>query len=194
MERPAPEAAIPPPVAAPTPQAFVPPPVISKFGAWNGAGGGPRLWQHSGVDIRAAVGTPVLAAADGTVVRVGRQFLAGKLIVLRHAEHLATVYFHLSEIAVTSGQAVRRGEMIGRVGNTGNATTPHLHFGVCRRDGGQCGDRIDAGWADPAAYWVTGNPCFVAARIATVEPGRLSYPVACTPRVAARARIGSARS
>jgi murein DD-endopeptidase MepM/ murein hydrolase activator NlpD len=124
-----------------------------------------------------AVGTPVLAAADGTVLRVGSGPLEGKLVIVGHTDNLSTVYYHLSQIGVTPGQALRRGDVIGRSGSTGNATTPHLHFGVCRREDGQCGNRIEAGWADPAAYWSEGTRCFVADRVAA--PLRLTYPVPC---------------
>jgi len=122
-------------------------------------------------------GTPVLAAADGTVIRIGAERSSGKLVVVAHADDLATVYFHLSAIAVGERQTVRRGETLGRSGMTGNATTPHLHFGVCRRPAGRCGNRIGAGWDNPRAYWVEGDPCFRAGR---PYPGtRLTFPVPC---------------
>lgn len=175
VERPPVPISLPPPAAS----ILVPPPIISKFGDWDGAGGAPRLWQHSGIDIRVSVGTPVLAAAPGTILRVGRQPLAGRLIAISHGGEIATVYFHLSEIGVRAGQIVRRGDVIGRTGMTGNATTPHLHFGVCRHPDAQCGSRIDAGWKDPTAYWIKGNPCFVAGRALPAERVRLTYPVPC---------------
>jgi murein DD-endopeptidase MepM/ murein hydrolase activator NlpD len=160
----------------------VPAPIISAFGDWDGAGGTPREWQHYGIDIRAAIGTPVLAAADGTVVRTDSRPLAGKLIVVAHADDIATVYYHLSRIGVHPGQTVRRGETLGRTGMTGNATTPHLHFGVCRRPDGGCGTRIQAGWADPARYWVEGNLCYDAGRLYSASPTQLTYPVPCESR------------
>ena len=162
---------------------LLPPPIISRFGDWGGHGGGPRLWQHFGIDIRAAVGTPVLAAADGVVVRIGEQALAGRLIVVSHAGDLSTVYYHLSRIGVVEGQTVRRGAVIGKAGVSGNATAPHLHFGVCRREGGNCGERITAGWDDPMKYWVaatpSGTPCFVSNLALEPLPVRLTYPVTC---------------
>ena len=176
VEPPRPEGERIPPGAA----ALPPPPIISKFGDWAGHGGAPRLWQHTGIDIRARVGMPVLAADDGTVVRVGRQPLAGKFIILSHAADLSTVYYHLSEIGVTAGRTVRRGEPIGRSGMTGNATAPHLHFGVCRREAGDCGESIKSGWDNPERYWIPGNPCFVASEAYLTEPVRLTYPVPCT--------------
>ena len=133
----------------PGPIALVPPPILSRFGEWRGEGGAARPARHAGIDIRAASGTPVLAAADGLVLRTGSQVFAGRLVVVAHDVDLATVYYHLSAIEVAAGQAVRRGEVIGRVGASGNATAPHLHFGLCRREGGLCGERIDGGWQDP---------------------------------------------
>ncbi len=147
--------------------------IISGFGDWRGS----RASQHYGIDIRVRPGTPVLAAADGTVIRIGAERSSGKLVVVAHADDLATVYFHLSAIAVGERQTVRRGETLGRSGMTGNATTPHLHFGVCRRPAGRCGNRIGAGWDNPRAYWVEGDPCFRAGR---PYPGtRLTFPVPC---------------
>ena len=156
-----------------------PPPVISRFGDWGGHGGVPRLWPHSGVDIRAKVGTPVLAAADGTVIRVGEQPLAGKFVLVQHATDLTTASYHLSAIAVAVGRAVQRGEALGRSGMTGNATAPHLHFGVCRREDGQCGESIKSGWDDPERYWIADNPCFVAGHAYPAEPVRLTFPLPC---------------
>jgi murein DD-endopeptidase MepM/ murein hydrolase activator NlpD len=153
--------------------------VISAFGDARSAGGGLRIWQHAGVDIRAATGTPTLAAADGVVVRTGWGPLAGRFVILVHETDLATVYYHLSAITVQVGQAVERGAAIGRTGATGNATSPHLHFGVCRREGASCGASSDAGWGDPARYWAAGNPCFVPGRAMPARPPRLTYPVPC---------------
>jgi murein DD-endopeptidase MepM/ murein hydrolase activator NlpD len=157
--------------------ALVAPPVVSRFGEWRGEGGAARPAQHAGIDIRATSGTPVLAAADGRVLRTGTQVFAGRLIVLAHDLDLVTVYYHLSAIEVTPGQAVRRGEVIGRVGMSGNATAPHLHFGVCRREGGLCGERIDGGWEDPTRHWISGNPCFASGH--ATRDNRLTYPVPC---------------
>ena len=173
----------PPPPESETPHqpvvALVPPPVLSRFGEWRGEGGAVRPAQHAGIDIRATSGTPVLAAADGLVLRTGTQAFAGRLIVLAHDVDLVTVYYHLSAIEVTPGQAVRRGAVIGRVGASGNATAPHLHFGVCRRQGGLCGERIHGGWEDPARYWIAGNPCLVPEHAYAPEDGRLTYPIPC---------------
>jgi murein DD-endopeptidase MepM/ murein hydrolase activator NlpD len=181
VDGPVPVADFPPPGepgAAPLPS-LVPPRVTSRFGEWRSEGGGPRSARHAGIDFRAARGTPVLAAADGVVVRAGTQAYAGRYVALQHAPGLATVYYHLSAVLVEPGAAVRRGQTIGRAGASGNATAPHLHFAVCRRDGAQCGQRIEAGWADPAAHWVAGSPCLGAARIGAAPATRLTYPLGC---------------
>ena len=97
---------------------------------------------HQAIDLRAAVGTPVYAAEDGTVDWVqtwdGRSTSGnqsyGNLVRIRHADYhggkLQTLYAHLQRVTVKNGQAVREGELIGYSGNTGNSTGPHLHFEV----------------------------------------------------------------
>ena len=184
----APRPALLPPPAETTPgplTALVPPPIISRFGEWRGEGGAATPTRHSGIDIRATTGTPVLAAADGTVLRTSSQVFAGRLIVVGHDVDLMTAYYHLSAVEAVAGRAVRRGEVIGRVGTSGNATAPHLHFGVCRREGGLCGERIDGGWEDPTRHWIAANQCFVAGHTYTPQDRRLTYPVPCQPAPAA---------
>ncbi|AFY94751.1 metalloendopeptidase-like membrane protein [Chamaesiphon minutus PCC 6605] len=83
---------------------------------------------HSGIDIGAPSGTPVVATATGTVVSAGWNGGYGKAIVIQHNDTLQTLYGHLSEIAVQPGQQIIQGTVIGLVGSTGNSTGPHLHF------------------------------------------------------------------
>jgi murein DD-endopeptidase MepM/ murein hydrolase activator NlpD len=96
----------------------------SAFGARDGR-------AHEGIDLPAPTGTPVLAAADGEVVYAGGGIRGyGNLIVLQHPGDVLTVYAHNSQLFVAPGQAVRAGERIAAVGQTGRATGPHLHFEV----------------------------------------------------------------
>ena len=90
-------------------------------------------WQsHDGVDLAAPVGTPVHAAARGTVTFAGRETGYGKVIKLQNPPPYSTVYAHLSRFAkgIRSGGTVKRGQVIGYVGKTGWATGPHLHYEV----------------------------------------------------------------
>lgn len=86
--------------------------------------------HHDGIDIGAGSGAPVAAAASGKVVFAAEHGGYGKLVLLRHASGLITVYAHQSELLVKKGQSVRGGDVIARVGASGNATSPHLHFEV----------------------------------------------------------------
>ena len=116
------------------------------------------------------------------VLRTGSQVFAGRFVVVEHDVDLTTAYYHLSAVEVVGGQVVRRGEIIGRVGATGNATAPHLHFGVCRREGGLCGERIDGGWEDPTRHWIAVNPCFVsAAGLRRPRPAASRTPCPASP-------------
>ena len=94
-----------------------------------------RGWSpdmHEGVDVAAPTGTPVRAMKSGRVERAGPWGSYGLAVVITHGSNVRTLYAHLSRIDVTQGQRVDGGQQIGAVGQTGNASGPHLHFEVWR--------------------------------------------------------------
>lgn len=97
---------------------------------------------HTGMDIAAPCSTPIYAADSGVVSSAGWQGGYGNAIVLVHPSGIATLYAHQSRLAVSSGQSVSRGQLIGYVGTTGASTGCHLHFEV----------RVDGTPVNPAPY------------------------------------------
>jgi murein DD-endopeptidase MepM/ murein hydrolase activator NlpD len=102
----------------------------SGFGGRRNPFGGNSYEFHSGQDIEASWGAPVIAGANGNVTFVGWQNGYGQLVVIDHGGGVTTRYGHLSHIDVSQGQTVTRGQFIARVGSTGRSTGPHLHYEV----------------------------------------------------------------
>ncbi len=128
--------------------------VISPYGGRGGRG-------HSGVDIKTKANDEVLAAFDGVVERSGPYFGYGNYIVIRHAYGFSTCYSHQSKNFVKAGQKVKAGDVIGLTGQTGRATTPHLHFEIRF-----CGKAID-----PAIFFDHANHTLKAQTL-TVKKGQ----------------------
>jgi murein DD-endopeptidase MepM/ murein hydrolase activator NlpD len=132
------------PITATGPAALLPPltppaPITQPFGCTPFPAEPPAPWcpsghVHTGVDLAAATGTPVHAAAAGIAEVVASASGYGIHVLLHHDPALLTLYGHLSAVAVRSGDAIAPGQVIGWVGSTGLSTGPHLHFEV-RRDG-----------------------------------------------------------
>lgn len=97
--------------------------VTSTFGPRDGR-------MHRGVDIAAPTGTPIRSAQDGTVTLAGWKGGYGQTLEIDHGDGQVTRLAHQSELLVTEGEHVRRGERIGRVGTSGSSTGPHLHFEI----------------------------------------------------------------
>lgn len=115
----------------------------SPFGLRRFFNGEPRA-PHLGLDIAAPAGAPVVAPADGRVALVGDYFFNGRTVIIDHGQGLYSMLCHFSEILVKPGQLVRAGDPVGRVGATGRATAPHLHWTVSLNDA-----RIDPRWLFP---------------------------------------------
>ncbi|MFN8724375.1 MAG: peptidoglycan DD-metalloendopeptidase family protein [Rhodospirillales bacterium] len=147
---PAPQSASVPPAAAPVPPPVPANPPAAPAGSDTAVSAGRMLWpvrggvtsdfgpkpgglQNDGVNIAAPRGTPFRAAESGVVIYAGNELRGfGNLLLLRHEGGIVTAYAHADELLVQRGDQVRRGQTIGRVGATGNVTTPQLHFEVRR--------------------------------------------------------------
>ena len=128
--------------ASAPPPAFVPPLERMVVSAEFAERRGIKRRRHLGLDLRAARGTPVAAAAGGRVVFRGRQRGFGNVVIVDHGRGRTTYYAHLSDFAVGRAEGVRQGQTVGFVGRTGNATGPHLHFEV----------RVDGEPVDPRRF------------------------------------------
>lgn len=97
--------------------------ITSRFGRRSGG-------THTGLDIANSTGTPIRAAATGTVIYSGYKGSYGKLVIIAHTNSIQTYYAHCSRLYVSAGQTVSQGDVIAAVGSTGNSTGPHLHLEV----------------------------------------------------------------
>jgi murein DD-endopeptidase MepM/ murein hydrolase activator NlpD len=101
--------------------------------------------MHAGVDFKSEVNSPVYATAEGKISAAGWEGAYGRMVEILHDNGVATRYAHLSSIAVAVGEKVKRGDMVGRLGNTGRSTGPHLHYET----------RVRGRAVDPVRFWQT---------------------------------------
>ncbi|HET8579517.1 MAG TPA: M23 family metallopeptidase [Nitrospiraceae bacterium] len=104
-------------------------PSTGAFGRMRIINGQPHS-PHNGEDIAASLGTEVVATNDGIARLTVDHFFSGKGVIVDHGLGLYSMYFHLSEVTVRDGESIKRGQVIGKVGQSGRATGPHLHWGV----------------------------------------------------------------
>ncbi len=103
---------------------------------------GTRKEFHNGIDIAGPWKDPILAPADGTVIRAGKDRLLGRYVKLRHSGRIKTLYGHMAALAVKTGQKVERGDVLGYMGNSGRSTGTHVHYSVS----------VDGKYVDPQDY------------------------------------------
>jgi murein DD-endopeptidase MepM/ murein hydrolase activator NlpD len=147
---------------------------------------GPRWGRnHDGVDIAAPTGTPIRAAACGSVSLAGQQSGYGNIVCITHTSQFSTCYAHMSRFAVSQGAQVQQGQVIGYVGCTGSCTGPHLHFET----------RVNGQAQDPASYLNGGTiPGKSTASTASVNAiGGPDLAVAKRPSASKRGKTKAAR-
>lgn len=101
----------------------------SKFGSYRRLPTGLQYF-HTGLDLRAATGTPIYTMADGVVALSQPFIVPGNAVIVDHGKAIFSKYYHLSEPLVTPGQKVKKGDLIGKSGGTGRVEAPHLHWEV----------------------------------------------------------------
>ena len=121
--------------------------VTSPYGSYRTYSDGKKSY-HSGMDLAKSKGSPIGSAASGKVLVAGWQAIFGNVVIVHHGQGVTTSYNHLDEVKVSVGDTVSRGDIVGLLGNTGQSTGPHLHWGVT-----VAGNAVDpAQWLDPD-FW-----------------------------------------
>jgi hypothetical protein len=144
--------------------------ITSEFGSGR-VFNGQLTARHLGVDFRGAVGEPIRATNRGVVALVDNFFLAGNVVYIDHGGGVVTSYFHMTKPLVATGDTVKRGQVIGLVGNTGRVTGPHLHWAA--RYGTLTVNPLDLLSVGPT--WYSASPAGASSRavVPARKPGRL---------------------
>ncbi len=106
--------------------------ITSGFGLLRQSPFDKNKTRHTGIDIKAPIGTDVIAPAGGVVIRARKEGDYGNVVLIKHDDHYQTFYAHLEDLSVKTGNHVTQGQVIGHVGNTGLSTGPHLHYEVIK--------------------------------------------------------------
>jgi len=123
--------------------------VTSPYGKFRTYSDGKKSY-HSGIDLALRRGTPIAAAADGIVLYSAKQAIFGKVVIVHHGHGVTTSYNHMDELKVKEGAKVKKGDIVGLLGSTGQSTGPHLHWGLT-----VAGKAVDpTQWLDPE-FWET---------------------------------------
>jgi len=121
--------------------------ITSPFGAFRIINENTET-RHTGWDVRAPVGTPIMAMGAGTVAFAGLMDIRGNHVIIDHGYGIYSGYSHLSQVHVTRGQPITRGQIIGMTGNTGRSNGPHLHWEVT----------VNEEWVDSVDFLLTWLP------------------------------------
>ncbi len=108
-------------------------PLSSKFGVRRFFNGEERN-PHSGLDFAVGAGTPIKTPAAGKVILIGNYFFNGNTVFVDHGQGFISMFCHMSKIDVKVGQPLARGDVVGKVGATGRATGPHMHWNISLND------------------------------------------------------------
>lgn len=139
---------------------------------------------HNGVDIGMPVGTPVWTAGRGVIKRSGEDGLNGRFLVVDHGRGISTSYCHNSELLVSRGSKVAKGDTIANSGNTGKSTGPHLHYVVA----------IDGVAVDPLALFAEGEKALTQTPVPAPEPPKAPTPSVAPAPTAAKATPAPAKA
>jgi murein DD-endopeptidase MepM/ murein hydrolase activator NlpD len=170
--------------------------ILSDFGSWKNTKGGTRKKKHNGIDISGEIGDPILAAADGVVIKTYFHPKWGLSITINHGQNnngnqMMTVYYHNNLNLVKEGDKVSLGDQIGELGHCPKCLTPHLHFSVWKKRNSYKSlgsfawiGRPGKDWypVSPHTFWLDGPykiTCYEPSLKISNTDFKIIYPVQC---------------